>query len=130
MNPQMQQRCYTQSIQPRRHVIDDDAPAAGQAFKAANGEGLGDVEEAKEDKGDEGVTPVEAAAEQGDPLADDLIDDDELRVLAAGFAGNNGGGGDAEDERDSDADKKCEEQGVRGGMEELGVGGPEQHGGY
>ena len=90
-------RCYTQSIQPGGHIIEDDAPAFGEPFKLADGKWLGDVEEAKEDEGDEGVTPVGAAAEEGDPLAGDFVDDDELRVVAAGFAGDDGGGGDAEE---------------------------------
>jgi hypothetical protein len=62
------------------------------------------------------VTPVEGAAEQGDPLAGDFVDDDELRVVAAAFAGNDGGGGDAEDERGR-CRRGAREQGVRRGME-------------
>jgi hypothetical protein len=33
-------RCYTQSIQPGGHIIEDDAPAFGKAFKLAAGKGL------------------------------------------------------------------------------------------
>ena len=31
-------RCYTQSIQPGGHVIEDDAPAFGEAFQAGGRE--------------------------------------------------------------------------------------------
>ena len=44
------------------------------------------------------MTPVGGAAEEGDPLAGDFVDDDKLRIVAAGLAGDDGGGGDAEDE--------------------------------
>ena len=128
--PQVQERCYTQSIQPGCYIIEDDAPAAGQVFKPANGKGLGDVEEAEEEESDQCVVQVEGAEEQGDPLAGDFIDDDELRVVAAAFAGNDGGGRDAEEQRETDAGEEREEQGVRSGMEELCVGGPEQDGCY
>jgi len=94
----MQERCYTQSIQPRAHIIEDNAPAFGQLFKLADWEGLGDVEEAEKDEGDEGVMPVGVAAQEGDPLAGDFVDDDKLRVVASGFAGDDGGGWNAEEE--------------------------------
>ena len=76
------------------------------------------------------MAPVEGAEEQGDPLAGDLVDDDELRVVAAGFAGDDGGGGDAEEERERDAGERGHEQGLRGGMGEPGVSGPEEDGGH
>ena len=99
-------RCYTQSIQAGGHIIEDDAPAFGEFFELADGEGLGDIEETEEDEGDEGVTPVGVAAEEGDPLAGDFVDDDELGVVAAGFAGDDGGGGDAEEKREGDAERR------------------------
>jgi hypothetical protein len=67
-----------------------------------NGKGLGHVEETEENEGDQGVTPVKGAEEQGDPLTGYLVDDDELRVMKAGFAGDDGGGGDAEDKSERD----------------------------
>ena len=75
------------------------------------------------------MTPVGGAAEEGDPLAGDLVDDHELRVVAAGFAGDDGGGGDAEDEREGDAGEQGEEQRLRSGMQAPGEGGPEEDGG-
>ncbi len=75
------------------------------------------------------MAPVGGAEEQGDPLAGDFIDDDEAGVVAAGFAGGDGGGGDAEGDGEDDGGEQDEEQGLRGGMEEFGVGGPEKDGG-
>ena len=72
------------------------------------------------------VAPVEGAEEQGDPLAGDFVDDDELGVFAAGFAGDDGGGGDAEDDGEGDAGEEGDEESVRRGMGEPGAGGPEQ----
>jgi hypothetical protein len=43
----MQKRGYTQSIQPRAHIIEDDAPTLGEIFEAADGKWLGDVEQTK-----------------------------------------------------------------------------------
>src|ERR1035437_991785 len=103
LDPMVQQPRYTQSIQPRCHIVEDDAPSLGKLFELADGEGLGDVEYPEEEEGDQGVTPVGVAADEGDPLAGDLVDDDELGVLAAGFAGDNGGGGDAEQEGEGDS---------------------------
>jgi hypothetical protein len=60
-----------------------------------DGERFGYVEEAKEEQGSEGMTPVGTAAEKGDPLAGDLVDDDEAGVVAAAFPGGDGGCGDA-----------------------------------
>src|ERR1035441_6590519 len=100
-----QKGCYTQSIQPGGHIVENDAPASGEAFKLADRERFGDIEKAEEHEGDEGVLPVGRAEEQGDPLAGDFVDDDKLGVFAAGLAGDDGGGGDAEDEREGDAGK-------------------------
>jgi hypothetical protein len=125
----MQERCYTQSIQPGTHIIEHDAPAFGKLFELAEGKGLGDVEKAKENEGDEGMTPVGVAAEEGDPLADCFIDDHEAGVVAAAFAGDDGGGGDAEDERQSDGGKQGDQQRAGGGGDAPGVSGPQQQGG-
>ncbi len=71
----------TQSIQSGGHVVEDDAPAGGEALETADGEWLGDVEEAEEDEGDQGVTPIDGAEEEGDPLAGDFVDDDEAGIV-------------------------------------------------
>ena len=83
-------------------VVQHDAGAGGEGFEPADGPGLPDVEEAEEDEGEEGVGPVGAHGDEGEPLAGDLVDDDEAGVFAAGFAGDDGCGGDA-DERGEDA---------------------------
>jgi len=90
-------------------------PSSGAA-RAGGGKGLGDVEEAKKNESDERVTPIGAAAEEGDPLADDLVDDDECGSWRP-IHGDDGGGGDAEEERESDAGEQDEEQSLRRGMQ-------------
>ena len=126
MHEYAQQRCYTQSIQPGGHIIEDDAPALGQRFKLADGEGLGDVEEAKEGESDQRTLPVGGHEEQRNGLAGDFVNDHDLRVFTAGLAGDDGGGGDAEDEREGDERGEGDEQRSRAGMGEPCVGGPEQ----
>ena len=54
------------------------------------------------------MTPVGWAAKQRDPLADDLVDDDEARIGKSGFTLNNGGGGNAESDGDDDAESEGE----------------------
>ncbi len=44
MNPQMKQRCYTQSIQASAYIIEYYAPATGEFFELADGVGFGDIE--------------------------------------------------------------------------------------
>ena len=95
---------YCPSIQPGGHIVEDDAPAFGEFFQLADGKGLVDVEEAKEQQRQENVLPVvrgPGEGEQGDPLAGDFVDDDEAGVFAAAFTGGDGGCGDSE------ADGKC-----------------------
>jgi len=125
----MQQGCYSQSIQPGAYIIEHDAPAFGEILEPADGEGLGDIEEAKENEGDEGVTPVGAAAEEGDPLAGDFVDDYELGIVAAGLALDDGGRGNAEDEGEGDSYEERECECECGGMEGEGKCGPEKDGG-
>ena len=72
-------------------VVEDNAPAAGKALEAAPRKRFDDVEEAEEDEGDEAMTPIGGAEEQGDPLAGDFIDDLALGIVAAAFALDNGG---------------------------------------
>ncbi len=85
-------------------------PSLQATFKLAHWKRLGDVEETKKDKAEEAVDPIGRAEEKGDPYAGDLVDDDELRIFAAGFAGNDGGSGDAESDGESDPDKEADEQ--------------------
>jgi len=52
-----------------------------------------------------------------------------LRVFSAGFAGNDGGGGDAEEKREGDEEKKAVEKDLRSGVGGPGEQSPEQDGG-
>jgi len=88
-----------------------------------------DVEDAEEDEGDEAVTPVGGAAEERDPLSDHLVDDDKARIGAAGLTLDNGGGWDAQDGGDDDAEREGECERECGGMGGECECGPEKHGG-
>ena len=114
--PDAQKRRYTKSIQASRHIVEDDAPTAGKALETADGERLGYVEEAKEYESDEAVTPIGGAEKQGDPLAGDFIDDDALGIVAAAFALDHRGSGDAEEESEKDSDEQCDEKNDWAGM--------------
>ena len=126
MNPDTYYGCYTQSIQARRDIIEYDAPSFGKAFKLTDGKRLGDVEEAEKGEADKAVVPIGGAEEQGDPDAGYFVDDDELGVFAAGFAGDDGGGGDAQDQGEGDPDKETDERGVGAGMAEECLGCPKE----
>src|ERR1700722_8244941 len=127
--PDAQEGRYTKSIQAGGDVVEDDAPATGKALEAADGKWFGYVEEAEEDEGDETVTPIGGAEEQGDPLAGDFIDDDALGIVGAAFAFNNGGGGNSKEESEEDSDEQGDQKNVRAGMGEPGECAPEKNGG-
>ena len=78
------------------YVVEHDAGAGGEVFELADGRGLEDVEGAEEEEGEGGVAPVGGDGDEGDELAGDLVDDDVAGVFAAGFAGDDGGGWDAD----------------------------------
>ena len=81
-------------------VVEHDAPAFGKEFDLADWRRLGDVEEAEEDEPDDRVFPTGRGGNEGDPLADDLVGDDDLGVFAAALAGDDGRGGDGDGEQD------------------------------
>ena len=83
---------------------------SGRLFQTTAGKGLGYVEQAEEHERDEAVSPVGGASEQGDPLAGNLVDDDKSRIVAAGFPGGNGCGGNAERDGEDDADDQGREK--------------------
>src|SRR5580698_5142911 len=100
--PDAQEGRYTKSIQAGGDIVEDDAPAAGKALEAAHREGFDDIEESEEDESDEAVTPIGGAEKQGDPLAGDLVDDYALGIVAAAFALDDRGSGNAEEESEED----------------------------
>ena len=93
------------------YVVEHDAGAVGEAFELADGRRLEDVEEAEEEQGESGVAPVGGDGDEGDELAGDLVDDDVAGVFAAGFAGDDGGGGDADEGGDDCGDGCADCQG-------------------
>ena len=78
-------------------VVEHDAGAFGEGFEAADGPGLPDVEEAEEEQVERGVMPVGGGEDEGEELAGYLVDDDVTGIFAAGFAGDDSGGGDADE---------------------------------
>jgi len=128
------------SIQACGDVVEDDACAFREFFKVTNGEGLGDVEEAEEEEGDEDVSGVRACVrspcrekglgegdgEEGDPLACDFVDDDEAGIFAAAFSGGDGGGGDTDGDGEDGGEEGVEEEreGLR--VEQENGDGPEE----
>ena len=105
------------------HVVEHDAGAGGEAFELADGGWFEDVKEAEEEEREDGVCPVGRAEDEGDELAGYLVDDDLAGVFAAGLAGDDGGGGDA-DQRDDDGSDGSVEREVCG-MKGLGGCQPE-----
>src|ERR1700722_4234478 len=64
LEPNSQNRCYTQSIQPGGYIIENNAPAFGQPFKLTHRKRFGYIEETKKDECDETVDPVGRAEEE------------------------------------------------------------------
>ena len=89
-----------QGVDSGGDVVEHDAPAFGEEFDLADGRGFGDVEEAKEDEADERVFPSGGGGDEGDPLADGFVGDDDLGVFAAAFAGDDGRGRDGDGEQE------------------------------
>jgi hypothetical protein len=114
--PDAQEARYTKSIQAGGDIVEDDAPAAGKALEAPHGKWFDDIEEAKEYESDEAVLPIGGAEKQGDPLAGDFIDDDVLGIVAAAFALDDRGSGNAEEESEEDTDEQGNEKNARAGM--------------
>jgi hypothetical protein len=71
-------------------VVEHDAGALRESFKAADGARLGDVEEAEEDQRERGVLPVRLHKDESDELAGYLVNDDEAGVFAAGLPRDDG----------------------------------------
>jgi hypothetical protein len=114
--PDAQEGRYTKSIQAGGDVVEDDAPAAGKSLETAHGKWFDDVEEAKKYESDEAMTPIGWAEKQSDPLAGDFINDDALGIVAAAFALDDRGSGNAEEESEEDSDEKGNEKNARAGI--------------
>ena len=95
LEPEASELCDGEGEEAGGYVVEHDAGAGGEAFELADGGWLEDVEEAEEEEGEGGMLPVGGDGDEGDELAGYLVDDDVARVFAAGFAGDDGGGGDA-----------------------------------
>jgi len=110
------------------YVVEHNTGAGGEALELADWGRLEDVEETEEDEGERGVLPVGGDGDEGDELAGYLVDDDVARVFAAGLAGDDGCGGNA-DKRGHDCGYRCADgQGDGSWMKDVGGGVPEEHG--
>ena len=110
-------------------VVKHDAGAGGEAFELADGWGFDDVEESEEEQGERGMAPIGGDGDQGDELAGDLVDDDMAWVLTARFAGDDGGGGDADKCGYGCGYGRSDGQGYGRWVQEVGRSVPEQDGG-
>jgi len=89
---QRRSRAATPQAYSGGYIIEDDAPPR-EGFRVDARERVGDVEEAKEMRAMRAWRSRRAARRRW--LAGNFVDDDELRVFAAGVAGDDGGGGAA-----------------------------------
>ena len=109
------------------NVVKHDAGTAVEAFELPDGRRLEDVEGAKEDERECGMLPVGRDGDQGDELAGDLVDDDMAGIFAAGFAGNDGSGGYA-DQCGDDRRYRCPNgERKRSWLKNMGGSEPEQY---
>ena len=82
-----------------RNIIEDDSGAFWKSFQLPHRRRLDDIEYPEKYKTREKSFPRQRDSDQGDQLSGDFVDDDELRISAGGGAGNESGGGNA-DQRD------------------------------
>jgi hypothetical protein len=94
----LQQPTYTQSIQPRPNIVENNAPSVRKAFKTTEGKRLGDVEKPKEKKRKESGSPAEGASQQRDPLTRDFVDHDKAGIVTVALARGNCGRRNSEDD--------------------------------
>ena len=73
--------------------------------------------------------PVGGEEDEGEELAGDFVDDDKAGVFAATLAGDDGGGGDADERGKYGGYGGADGEGEGRWMEGVGVGEPEQQGG-
>ncbi len=72
------------------------------------------------------MLPVGGDGDQGDELAGDLVDDDVAGVFAAGLAGDDGGGGDADERGDDGGDRCADGEWKRSWVKNVGGSEPEE----
>src|SRR5439155_2859478 len=106
---------YKCAIDANHDVIQVDTQSAKKGFQLADGRRLPDIEEAEEGERGEVALPVErACASERDPLAEDFVYDDDLRIFEfLDFGGDGSGlrGGDEEERGEG-----CEMPGGKAGV--------------
>ena len=75
-----------EGIDSGSEIVDHYAGALGQAFQLPDGERFPHVEDTEEYKAHEKSFPSQRNSDEGDQLAGDFIDDDELWIFDAGCA--------------------------------------------
>src|ERR1017187_6935852 len=122
---------------PRHDVVGVDAEPGGEGLQLPHGRRFPDIEESEEGERRQVALPVQCdRAGQGDPLAEDFVHDDDLRVFEVFHAGGHRGGPGGGDEEHGREDEEVppSEAGVlvkqnpngQGGQR---AGGARRHGG-
>ena len=128
LNPYAHQRRYTQSIQARGHVVENNAPASGQPFQPPHRKRLGDVEQAKENQRDQAMTPIGGLPSSAIHWPATSSMTTKPGSCASAFALHNGGRGDCR----ARSRARCRwpapaTMPVVREMQPPGCGGPQQH---
>ena len=92
MRPNLKQ---DKRVQPRPHIIHQDAGPSRQSFQTAQRKRLHYVKATKEYKTRQNVFPMQRNTYESDHLAGYLVDDDNPRILLAAFTRYRGRNGNA-----------------------------------
>ena len=114
-------------VEARAEIIHHNAGAFGKPLQSANWKWFQNVEDTKEYKAGEKRFPGKRDGDEGDELAGNFVDDDELGIFEADGAGDAAGGGDADESDDGRGDDGGPGLAAQG---DAGDGqGPEDYGG-
>src|ERR1700733_11979550 len=91
-------------VNPCPEIVDDYTGAFGKLLQTADRKGFQNIEGTKQYKAGKKRFPSEGDRNESNELSGDLVDDDELRIFAAGSTGDAGGGGDADKSDDGGRD--------------------------
>ena len=83
MNPELHQR---QRVHAGANIIEHDPPAAGQFFQQPQRRRFENIESSKKYKTGKSILPSQRNRNKGDPLANNFVNDNEIRVALAALA--------------------------------------------
>ena len=90
-SPKVKQEMHDdERVKSRSEIVHNNAGAFGEPLQPANWKRFQNIEDTKEYKAREKRFPCERDGDEGDELAGDFIDDDELRIFGAGSARDRG----------------------------------------